>query len=234
MRRLDGGCTTALVTSSEVGEGKTTVAVALARQVAADGYRVMLIDADLRHPSLLKSLGLQPGNGLVSLLSTSAKLADAVAVDPVSGMHCLLGDSGVENPIKLLASNELRALIATLRLRYDLIVLDSPPLLRVADASLLFHLSQFTLFLVEHGRMSQRLLAEAVSRLPGGCDNRTVALMTRVPQRSLDRRGHYGGYTISSRHLASRALAPDSVFRSDASGPPNQPASHLGRLEGSQ
>jgi capsular exopolysaccharide synthesis family protein len=199
------GCTTVVVTSSEVGEGKTTVAASLASRIAADGFRVMLIDADLRRPRLMSTLSLRPAGRLETVLSGAVKLEEAVITDPASGLHCLLADGGHANPMRLLASAELARLLASLRRTYDFVVLDSPPVLRVADAVLLSEQADLTLFVVECGRMTGDLVAEAIRRFPAARRERLLALLTRVPGSRLDQRDYYGGY---GRRLAQAGQPP--------------------------
>ncbi len=195
---------TVVVTSSEVGEGKTTVAAALARRTAADGFRVLLIDADLRRPALASSLRLQPTADLEAVLSGAIDVKNAIVEDPTCGLHCLLNDRPVGNPMKILASKEVKTLLAETSRAYDLVVMDSPPVMRVSDAVLLSQSSLFTLFAVAHGRISGDIVAEAISRFPQDRQARILTVLTRVPRSRMDARDHYGGYGNATRDVAPK------------------------------
>jgi capsular exopolysaccharide synthesis family protein len=187
-------CTTVVVTSSEVGEGKTTVAAALARRVAEDGFRVLLIDADLRRGVPGSTGSANPASDLEAVLTGKVKFEDAVMVEPQSDLHCLMSGGSSANPIRLLASRDFKELLARARRDYDFVVLDGPPMMRVADAALLAEECLFTLFVVGYGRVSGSIVAEAMSRFPADATSKILPVLTRVPARRLDRLDYYGGY----------------------------------------
>ena len=150
-----------LVTSSETGEGKTTVALGLARRFASDGFRVLLIDCDLRHPSLATLLKRQPKPSIETMLNGVVQ-GTISTVEP--GFDCLLADGSIENPVKVLSSDRFERLLADYRQVYDFVILDSPPVLHVADPLLLAKLCQHIIFLVQSGRVSNELVSEATQR----------------------------------------------------------------------
>ncbi len=155
-----------LVTSAIAGEGKTTTAAATARRAAADGLNVLLIEADLRRPSLAQVTGLAPGVGLETLLFDCEDLDTAVVVDPASGLHCLFSTGGFSNPYKLLASDRFLALLTQARQTYDLVVLDAPPTLEAAEAALLSRWSDIVMFVVQANRTPLSVVAEALRCIP--------------------------------------------------------------------
>jgi capsular exopolysaccharide synthesis family protein len=190
-----------VVTSSEIGEGKTTVAAALARKTAADGYRVLLIDADLRRPRLAVAMNLRPEKTLEAVLKGSATLSEAVIRDPQFGVHCLLSQGNIANPMRVLASDRFKALLAESKSNYDFVVLDSPPVLRVADAVLLAKLCQHILFIVGSGRVPGELVVEAVQRFSEEDRGKIIPLLTRVRPSEMNPRDYFGGYDISHASL---------------------------------
>jgi len=190
--------TMALITSSEVGEGKTTIAAAFARRVAADGFRVLLIDADLRHPSLSAAWRERSFCSLEAVLTGAIKFERAVLRDSRSGVDLLLAEGNSDNPTKLLASDEFKALLASKREAYDLVLIDSPPVLRVADAILISKLSPITLLVVESGRLSGKQIAEAIRRFPEEERGKILTLLTRVRPGNLEWGDYYGGYGPAS------------------------------------
>lgn len=191
-----GSAVSVLVTSSGIGEGKTTVAASFARLCAADGQRVLLVEADLRRPRLACTLGLQPNPEFTAVLSDMDSLANAVHVDPGSGLHYLIAERGVSNPQELLRSNGFASLLLQARRSYDLVVLDSPPVLHVADPLLIAGLTDVILFAVRWERTPRTLVAEGLRRIPETSHGRVATVLTQVPADRLGREDHYAGYSM--------------------------------------
>jgi polysaccharide biosynthesis transport protein len=137
-----------LVTSSCAGDGKTMTACNLAMVLANAGSRVLLIDADLRRPQVAPRLGIQAVRGLAELLAERCSLGAAILRTSVPGMDLLPSGKAEERAHDLLASSRMPALLAELRPHYDHIVIDSPPLIPVADATVLCILADTTLVVV--------------------------------------------------------------------------------------
>ncbi|MBA3806802.1 MAG: polysaccharide biosynthesis tyrosine autokinase [Solirubrobacterales bacterium] len=147
LRFLDGGreLRTIAIGSADPGDGKTTVARHLAEAIARLGSRVLLLEVDLRNPTVARHLDLQPGPGLSDVLSSGVAMSPAV-------QHVLLGDASADgaharmldvlaagsflppNPAELLASQTMEAVLEQARSEYDLVVIDTPPLTTVSDA----------------------------------------------------------------------------------------------------
>ncbi|MGC0249409.1 polysaccharide biosynthesis tyrosine autokinase [Pseudactinotalea sp. Z1748] len=126
-----------VVTSSIKNEGKSTTAINLAVAMADAGSRVVLIDADLRRPSVARYLGLEGKVGLTTVLSGQANVEDVQQPWRNSGLHVLASGQIPPNPSELLGSSNMARLLKILEARYDMIVIDSPPLLPVTDAAVL-------------------------------------------------------------------------------------------------
>ncbi|HEY4344549.1 MAG TPA: polysaccharide biosynthesis tyrosine autokinase [Parvibaculum sp.] len=138
-----------LFTSALPSEGKTTTAVSFARGAAQAGLRVLLLDCDLRHPSIHKALGAPaPKAGLVELLAGNVALGDVLSTDEPSSLHYLPIAAGSANPPDVLASGQMQRLLADLRGAYDLVVIDSAPVLPVSDSRVLSRLVDKTVFVV--------------------------------------------------------------------------------------
>jgi succinoglycan biosynthesis transport protein ExoP len=140
----DGGGRSVLVTSAEPGEGKTTVAWNLACAASSPSARVVLIEGDLRRPTLARSFGVRGEPGLTEYLQGDASLDDVVREVAVpsseqrGGMprtvELILAGSSPANPLDLLDSERMRTLLADLSQSYDLVVIDTPPTSAAADA----------------------------------------------------------------------------------------------------
>jgi capsular exopolysaccharide synthesis family protein len=127
-----------MITSALPQEGKTTTSMNSAVVLAQKGVRVLLIDADLRRPSIHKNLGMGPHAGLSNALTGSATLEEATTHTSIlSNLDVLTAGTPPPNPAELLASTNMRDLLAQLREQYDHIVIDTPPSLSVTDAVVL-------------------------------------------------------------------------------------------------
>jgi len=127
-----------MVTSARPQEGKTTTSINTAIVLAQKGVRVLLIDADLRRPSVHKTLGMGPRSGLSNVLTGSATLEHTITRSPIlSNLFILPAGTPPPNPAELLASSNMRDLLTDLREKYDHIIIDTPPTLSVTDAVVL-------------------------------------------------------------------------------------------------
>ncbi len=151
-----------MVTSSLPDEGKTVFALSLARSVAKSGGKALLIDCDLRRPSIAKQFNVEPKPGLLAFFDDSADKSKIISIDAESGMNFITVPSGTPNPQDLLGSKHMRALIDVMRDRYDLIVLDTPPLLAVSDALVLSHVVDATIFLVRWAKTPRQVVMGAM------------------------------------------------------------------------
>lgn len=133
----EGSLRTVLVTSPEPEEGKSTVAANLALALARSGRRVVLVDSDLRRPSLLQALEPPQPFGLTDYLVGEVRLEEAVQTTRYPNLCFVPAGRSAPNPAELLGSDRMRDLLAVLRDRFDAVVLDSPPVLAVTDASVL-------------------------------------------------------------------------------------------------
>ena len=148
-----------MVTSARPQEGKTTTSINTAIVLAQKGVRVLLIDADLRRPSVHKNLGMGPRSGLSNVLTGSATLQQAVTVSPIlPNLYILPAGTPPPNPAELLASSIMRDLIAELREQYDHIVLDTPPTLSVTDAVVLSPRADATILVIRSGQTTKQAL----------------------------------------------------------------------------
>ncbi|CAN0403926.1 unnamed protein product, partial [Discosporangium mesarthrocarpum] len=156
-----------LVASSQSGDGKTSLAISLARlsAIAAIEGRVLLIDGDLRKPSVGPRIGVSPDKGLLDVFSGEATLEDVILTDDKSGLHVLPANVGTPNPPELLNSTHMRDLLAKLRTSYEMIIIDSPALDAVSDARVLAHYADTTVFVVRWEGTKQHAAIESMKQL---------------------------------------------------------------------
>ena len=165
---------TLLITSPGVGEGKSTISVDVAVAAANAGQRVILVDTDLRRPSLHRLFDLENAIGLTSVLVGDLPLDQALIHMPANGIFLLTSGPLPPNPIELLESEAMERAIAGLRERADLVIFDSPPLLVVADSQILSSKVDGTLLVLEMkgtrremAKQAKELLTRAGARLLG-------------------------------------------------------------------
>ncbi|EQB04478.1 hypothetical protein L288_13885 [Sphingobium quisquiliarum P25] len=165
-RTSSGGVPRSLLfTSSRSSEGKSTCAYAVALNFARSGRRVLFIDADLRRPTLHRAIGLPNDKGLASVLAGETTLNDAIRYGVVDRLDVLTGGQPTRNPAELLAQPVLASIIAAAEQSYDLVVIDSAPVLLLADAIALASAAGATVFVVEANGARAREARAAVQRL---------------------------------------------------------------------
>ena len=137
-----------LITSATVKEGKSSVTTSLARSQASLGKKVVIVDCDLRRPTVNKVFGFQSKPGLVEVISGEVSFDEAMQKDPKSGAHVLVAGAPPQSPPELLGSAKMKKFLKTLSRHYDLVILDSAPVMAVSDTRLLASLADKTVFLI--------------------------------------------------------------------------------------
>jgi polysaccharide biosynthesis transport protein len=152
-----------IVTSALPQEGKSTTSISCANVLAQKGTsRVLLIDADLRRPSIHKTLGMGPRSGLSNVLTGSATLEQVITRWPsLPDVFVLAAGTPPPNPAELLASTQMRDLLEELRAKYDFIVVDTPPTLSVTDAVVLSPRADAVVLVIRSGQTTKQALRRA-------------------------------------------------------------------------
>lgn len=185
-----------IVTSAVPGEGKSTVSLSLARAMADAGSPVILIDADLRRPTVAKKLKLDAKVGLTQVLAGQVEIANAVHQVGDSNLFVLPAGRIPPNPSELLGSDKMRQLITELSEEF-IVVVDVPPLLPVTDASLLSHSVDGVILVGSIGRSHREQMTEAASILKKVNANLLGMVLNRAPRKGLGN-SYYGfGYASS-------------------------------------
>ncbi|MHA6333015.1 GumC family protein [Qipengyuania sp. CAU 1752] len=187
---------TMLITSCQPGEGKSTTSLALARDFGEVGRKVLLLDCDLRKPSVHRNLGIENENGLMDVLASDITIEQAIRRDEDKSFHYMPLGTRPANPAQILSTDLLPDLLKQLEPLYDLIVLDSSPVMGFADAPMLSRHADFTLLVAEAGRAKAGQLRAAARRLTDIGGNLTGIIVTKFDFReagySYDY--HYGYY----------------------------------------
>lgn len=168
-----------LITSPSPSEGKSTSALALARNLAQVGKRVLLVDADLRNPSLHKMLGLSADVGLSNLLSGACTLANAVQKTDVQNLDVILAGPLPPNPAELLSGSKFISMLTVAAERYDQVIIDGPPVLGLADAPILSNSVESTLLVVTSGSTKTSTAQASLKRLLAARARLIGALLTK-------------------------------------------------------
>lgn len=205
---LDSQRQAILVSSAVPEEGKTLTAVNLALSMGQSGRSVLLIDCDMRNPSCAERLGLENSVGLVTVLIGRTTLEGAIQVHP-SGVEFLGTGPQPPNPAEILDTQAVRELLREVRERYDVVILDAPPLLPVADASILQSEVDGTLLLARYGTTSHGQLRLAASRIETVGGRLLGIVLNRTPGTDIGKYGYGYGYG----HGRSAQPEPRRTFR---------------------
>ena len=165
--RLGEAVKVVAITSSLPGEGKTTTSVCLARSAAQQGLRVILVDCDLRRRSVNRLFGAEPARGLIEVLAGEATLEEVLTTDQVTGARLLPLAKSSMTPKDVFGSAAMDRLLEELRRTYDLVILDTAPVLPVADTRVLAPKADVVVFLA-HWRKTPQHAIEAAFRLLSG------------------------------------------------------------------
>lgn len=170
-----------LVTSAQPLEGKTTTAVNMAMALAVGGSRVLLIDADMRRPSVNKALGLPNERGLSQLLAGQVRMREAVQHTHDPNLMVITSGRTPANPSELLASERMRALVAGLESGpFDWVILDTPPVLAVTDAVIVAPLVSAVTFVIGSEMTRWRLAVHAIDTVLSGHPRQVAAVLNKV------------------------------------------------------
>ena len=153
------------VTSARPGEGKTTIAMSLAISAAFAGLKVILVDADLRHPSASRFFKLEQEKGLVDLLTGAASVDSVLQFYKDLKLAILPAGSKSLNPSDVLGSERMKGLIARLREGFDYVVLDTPPVGPVVDPIILANLADKTVFVIQWASTPRELVEKSIQQV---------------------------------------------------------------------
>jgi polysaccharide biosynthesis transport protein len=189
-----------LVTSAVPEEGKSLLSISLARSSAKAGQRVLLIDADLRRPKIGKLLKATKEGSLADLFAGKSTLEEVVNHDSESGLHYICGRAGSPNPQDLLGSHHMRDFIRSVSQHYDLVIIDSPPVLAASDSLVLSRIVDATVFVVRWEKSPREVVLNSLKQLQAVGGTLAGVVLSRVNVRKHARFGYgdhgyyYGTY----------------------------------------
>ena len=151
-----------VITSSNPGEGKSTIASGQACALALRGARVILVEGELRKPTIARRFGLKRDVGLSSILTGGARLEDAIQFVPsIPNLSVITSGPIPPSPPLILGSDNMAKLMATLSANYDFVVIDSPPVLGMADSPILVQYAEAIVFVMSYPRLNRAQIQRA-------------------------------------------------------------------------
>jgi succinoglycan biosynthesis transport protein ExoP len=201
-----------MFTSAVQGEGKTFVSISFARVAAKSGLKVILMEADMRRPRLHHVFHTDSQLGLAQILMAEKTLAEVIVHEEASGLDVLPAGRSMPNPGDLLRAPRMRDLLAELQAAYDLVVLDTPPLLAVADARSLCPYVERTVLVVKWNVTPTEVVRSAIRQIRDGGHSIAGTVISRVNLRK-NARYDYGGYgyyysNYGSYYATTKPVAP--------------------------
>ncbi len=211
-----------VVTSSAPSEGKTTTAINIALALAEAEHKVVLVDGDMRRPSLAKYLDLVSSVGFSTALSGAATLAEVLQSTKYSNLTVLAAGPTPPNPSELLGSQAAGKVLDVLRSQYDYVIIDSSPLLAVTDGAILATRADGTLLIARFGETKRDQLAHAAGIINDVGATLLGAVVTMTPTRGSSTYSYsytygysYYGEDDAKHSIAKKKKAPRGTARAD-------------------
>jgi capsular exopolysaccharide synthesis family protein len=190
---LDSKHQVLVISSALPEEGKTVTSTNLAITIAKTGRRVLILDCDFRRPRVARVLGLENSVGLLTVLVGQAPLEDCIQ-QHVSGVDFLGTGPQPPNPAEVLETQAMSDLLDRLRGQYDVVIIDAPPLVPVADPALIATKADGVLLVVRHGKTSVEAVKQAVDRIENVGSQVVGVVLNMAPRRALSGYGYGYGY----------------------------------------
>jgi polysaccharide biosynthesis transport protein len=198
LSNLDRPARVIAITSATPSEGKTTFASALGGLLTKmnTSRRVLLVDLDLRQAKLAQALGLKDRGGTIDeYLMGTKTLDECIRRHDISGVDYICARPDTPNAPEILESHAMKAALATFADRYDLVLLDSPPVMAVSDARIISQLADYTIFIVHWARTPRDVVTSAMSALLAVTDRVGIVInKVNLAKHALYEYGDYGDY----------------------------------------
>ena len=181
---LDEDIRTIVVTSTQPNEGKSTVISNLAVTMAQSGKKVLLIDCDLRKPTIHKKLGVSNQEGLTSILSKEKTMEEVIKATTIHNFYILTSGPIPPNPAELLGSKKMKSFIDELHNYFDVILFDAPPVLAVTDAQILSTFCSGVIFVAGYGQAEKDAMVRGKEHIEKVGGKILGVVINKVPQNS--------------------------------------------------
>lgn len=189
---LDSDIKSIVATSSAPGEGKSTVLVNLAITMAQSGKKVILVDADLRKPTINRKLNIPNSEGLTNVLIQEKKIEECIQPTNISNLYALTSGPIPPNPAEILGSRKMKAIISSLCEAFDMVLIDAPPVIAVTDAQILSTFAEGVLLVASYGCTEKHGLIKAKELLDKVGAKILGVVMNKVPPKAESY--YYGKY----------------------------------------
>lgn len=189
---IDKEIKTIMVTSAQAGEGKTTTAANLAVVYAQAEKNVLLLDADLRKPALHHAFLKSNRVGLTNLLAGQYRARDVIDDTHIDRLSVLMSGPVPPNPSEILASKRMSALLCDLKEQFDVIIIDTPPIIAVTDAQIVAAKCDGVLLVIDQGKVKREIARKAKARLEHVKANILGVILNRKNCEDKDAYYYYG------------------------------------------
>lgn len=192
-------------TSALAAEGKSTTCLWLAKVAASQGRRVVIVDCDLRRPKVKELTGAEAKHDMTEVIAGDVSVDEAIWTDEQSGVDVLVGKAVHGSALEILASDSFKHMVDELSTRYDLVLLDAPPVLAVSDVRVVARLVQTTVYLLQWNRTDAQTALSALKQLNSSDAKLLGIVVSKVNTRKHARYGygdygHYYGKTAGYYH----------------------------------
>ena len=216
------------VVSGGAGEGKSTTLVNLAYICAQGGYTTLMIDADLRRPRLHTFFDINNSVGLTNYLTTELMLEDVILQTPVDNLYFMPSGILPADAAGILNSRRMSELIQDVKQRFDLVLVDSPPILGVSDASVLASEVDLTMLVVQHRKLPRNMLLRVKQAVENVGGNVIGVVLNNVDVRSDSQYQYYTSYYTYYAPAETQAPSNQVGPSATAAAKPQSPASNRG------
>lgn len=187
-----------MVTSAGPGEGKSTTIANLAVTYSQADRRVLLIDADMRKPTAHKTFQISNQYGLSSVMSQQSTVEESIQMTDISNLDVMTAGAIPPNPAEMMASKRMTAMLEKLRGTYDIILIDTPPLLAVTDAQVAASKSDGVVLVVDQGRVKRDIAMKAIQYLQN-VNARVLGVVLNNVKRKSSEEAYYYYYGTDSK-----------------------------------
>nr|WP_191297031.1 CpsD/CapB family tyrosine-protein kinase [Paenibacillus sp. PL91] len=187
-----------MVSSAGPGEGKSTTITNLAVTFAQSEKKVVLIDADLRKPTAHHTFSISNRLGLSTVISQQCSLEEVIQVSDIPNLDVITSGAIPPNPAEMMNSKRMTAVIDRLREMYDIILIDTPPLLAVTDAQIVATKSDGVILVVDQGRVKREIAGKAVKNLES-VNARILGVVLNNVKRKANEEAYYYYYGVQDK-----------------------------------